>query len=321
MTFLGHRDLGMDYGNINDFLDLRNLSKSKPLHNAADLGQDLGKRFSRMLSEFSYRRNIDPRIKNSKSSINPNSISAYLKGVSLASPIKILADNGLMFDAFDSSDYSRHLESRSLRQGQLSDPFTGDTIEFNGQDEFKEALAKLEESRTNYLKERARADLLLASGGSPAQVSSILKATAPIKNGQSILDQPDSPEAQEYQAMMKQKVYDAIMASAKSMSLQELRSFSSWVPGLQALISGAETKAFKNGLTGVSADLVSLGEIDKRDFEMMTKRSDNTGKRPSLLDFSDSLDFSVVNLRKVFDRFNPKQVRDDLDWNPTIEIA
>lgn len=311
----------MDYGNINDFLKLRNLTKSNPLTHAADFGQDLGKRFSRMYSEFSYRYNSNPRIKNSSHSFNLNSIQAYLNGVSLSTPIKLLADNGLMYDVFDSTDYSRRLGINSLSSGQLSDPFTGETIDFNGPDEFKEALDKLEESRRNYLKERARADLLLASVGSPAQVHSILKATAPTKNGISILDLPDSEEAQEYQAMMKQKVYDAIMASAKSMNLNELRSFSSWVPGLQGLISDAEAKALRLGLANGSEDLVSLAEIDKRDFELMTKHSDNTSKRPSILDFSDSFDFSVVNLRKVFDRLNPKQVRDELDWNPTIEIA
>ncbi len=323
MTFLGLRDSGMDYSNINDFLDLRNLAKSKPFDKAADIGQGLGKRFSRMLSGFGHKYNFESGLNRLKTptmtAINPNSIQAYLNGVSLSSPIKLLADNGLMYDVFDSTDYSRRLGNNSLRSGQLSDPFTGEVIDFNGEDEFKSALAKLEESRMNYLKERAQADLLLASGGTPAQVSSILKATAPTKNGVSILDQPDSAEAQEYQSMMKQKVYDAIMASAKSMNLGELKAFSSWVPGLQGLIISAEAKAIKTGLSPTQLDITSLGDIDKKDHELQLSFSK---KKPNnQIDFSDHLDFSVVNLRKIFDRFNPKQTRDSLDWNPTIDIA
>ncbi|MEY3369762.1 MAG: hypothetical protein RLZZ361_432 [Cyanobacteriota bacterium] len=313
----------MDYSNINDFLDLRNLAKSKPFDRAADIGQGLGKRFSRMLSGFGHKYNFESGLNPLKTptmtAINTNSIQAYLNGVSLTSPIKLLADNGLMYDVFDSTDYSRRLGNNSLSSGQLSDPFTGEVIDFNGEDEFKSALAKLEESRMNYLKERAQADLLLASGGTPAQVSSILKATAPTKNGVSILDQPDSAEAQEYQAMMKQKVYDAIMASAKSMNLGELKAFSSWVPGLQGLIISAEAKALKTGLSPTQLDITSLGEIDKKDFELELKFSNR--KHLSQLDFSDHLDFSVVNLRKILDRFNHKQTRNSLDWNPTIDIA
>jgi hypothetical protein len=310
----------MDYSNINDFLDLRNLVQSKPFHSAADFGQGLGKRFSRMLSGFGHRYNFEKSVdKLKKQTINPNSIQAYINGVSLSSPIKLLADNGLMYDVFDSTDYSRRLGNNSLRSGQLSDPFTGETIDFDCEDTFKSALAKLEESRMNYLKERARADLLLASGGSPAQVQSILKATAPKINGQSVLDLPGSSEGQEYQAMMKNMVYDAIIASAKSMSLREIKEFSSWVPGLQSLISSSESKAIHSGLTVDEAEKLSLSDIDKKNFE--NQISSQKSKATNQLDFSDQLDFSVVNLKKIFDRFNPKQTRDKLDWNPTIDIA
>ena len=259
MTFLGLRDSGMDYSNINDFLDLRNLIQSKPFDKAADIGQGLGIRFSRMLSGFGHKYNFERSLdKLKKETINPNSIQAYLNGFSLSSPVKLLADNGLMYDVFDSSDYTRRLGDNPLRSGQLSDPFTGEVIDFNGEDEFKSALIKLEESRMNYLKERARADLLLASGGSPSQVHSILKATAPTKNGISILDQLSSLEALEYKALMKNMVYDSIMASAKSMKLSELKAFSSWVPGLQGLIISSEAKAIKTGLTQTQATTIII---------------------------------------------------------------
>jgi len=313
----------MDYSNIKDFLDLRNLVQSKPFDRAADFGQGLGKRFSRMLSGFGHKYNFESGLNRLKppsmTGINPNSIQAYLNGVSIVTPIKLLTDNGLSYDVFDSSDYSRRLGNNPLRSGQLSDPFTGQTIDFSSEDEFKSALAQLEESRMNYLKERARADLLLASGGSPEQIHSILKATAPKKNGISLLDLPGSSEGQEYQAMIKNMVYDAIIASSKSMNLKEIKHFSSWVPGLQNLISSTEAKALQLGLSLEEAEKISLFDIDKKDFELQVLLSKR--KPANQLDFSDQLDFSVVNLRKILDRFNPKQTRDSLDWNPTIDIA
>ena len=109
------------------------------------------------------------------------------------------------------------------------------------------------------------------------------------------------------------------MASAKSMNLGELKAFSSWVPGLQGLIISAEAKAIKTGLSPTQLDITSLGDIDKKDHELQLSFSKK--KTNNQIDFSDQLDFSVVNLRKIFDRFNPKQTRDSLDWNPTIDIA
>jgi hypothetical protein len=313
----------MNYSNINDFLNLRNLVSSKPFDKAAILGQNLGKRFSRMLSGFGYQYDLNSdfsrQATSSQTSINPNKLNAYLSGVSLSNPIKLLADNGLAYDVFDSTDYSRRLGNSSLKSGQLSDPFTGETFTFCGEQEFKEALEKLEESRNNYLKQRARADLLLASSGSPSQIASIFRATAPTKNGISILDQPDSPEALEYSSLMKSKVYDAIISHHKSMKLSELKEFSSWIPSLESLISSAEAKAQRSGLTLSAAELINLGDIDKKEYEFQLESK--SSKKPTLIEISNNMDLNVNHLRKIFDRFNPKKQIDNSEWNPTIDIA
>jgi hypothetical protein len=316
----------MSYSNLADLLSVNRLKDSRPLNDAANFGTHLGHRFSRMLNSIGHKYNFQASLGKTRGARNNNysesSIQAYIRGVSLTQPIKVTTDNGYAYDIFDSSDYDRKVSKNSASSGQLSDPFSGETIFFNGQDEFKVALGKLEELRQNYIRERTQADLLLASAGGPNEVASILKATAPTKNGRSILELEGSQECQNYQAMMKNKVYDAIMASLSSMTLSELKSFASWIPGLTSMIAAIENQAKKCGMSSTQSELSTVGQIGLEEVKhAKIQQARTVQKRSNQIDQSDPLDFSVVNLGRILDRINNRKTRDKLDWNPTIDIA
>jgi len=245
-----------------------------------------------------------------------DSVSArnFLSRISEFSPFKVSSNNGFQTNLTNKNDYERFCNSLNNGEGEITDPFTGDTLSFTNQDEFIEALAKLEESRMNYIKERARANMILASGGTPKEIHSIYKNTAPQNNGVSVLDDPESPEAKEYFVAMQNDVYDAIISSAKTMSLNELKAFASWVPGLQGLIIDAEAKAERSGLATSIAANKQISDFDKSqnlDYEISRNQ----------LAISNSSDFSVLNMQNLFTGFSQKIARNKLDWNPTIEIA
>lgn len=320
----------MHYSNLSDILNFARIRGSKPFDDAANLGTQLGHRFSRMLNSIGHKYNFETPVARAQSRVKPpsyneNSIQAYLRGISLTQPVKVTTDNGYAYDVFDSSDYDRRVSKHSVSSGQLSDPFSGETIDFNGPEEFKAALAKLEELRQNYLREQAQANLLLASGGGPAQVAEILKNTAPHRGGRSILEIEGSEEAEAYQAMMKSKVYDAIMASISSMTLAELKAFASWVPGLTSIIAALENRAKKSGISSTQMELTTAGQIGIEEIKQAkletSRKAIAEERKKNQIDLSHQLDFSVIDLSKIFGQFNKRKTRDKLDWNPTIDIA
>lgn len=131
--------------------------------------------------------------------------------------------------------------------GEVTNTFTGETYQYTNSGEYSDALTALRESELNYKKEKLRLDLLISSGGSPAQIKSIFKNTAKIVNGISFME-PDEI----YQ--MDEMVKDAVKTEARSMTLAELKAYASDYPELQSLVHAREFKVRKAGLSLLDAE-------------------------------------------------------------------
>ncbi len=151
------------------------------------------------------------------------------------------------------------------KQGHIIDPYSGDTYFFSTPEERNEALTKMAEAKQNYLKERLRTDLLLASGGSPEQVESIYKSTSPTHKGKLAIEDSSST----YYMTAQNAVSDAVLASASGMTLSDLKRFASRYPGLNGLITERESEARKAGLNLVSAEFANGNDV-RRKLDMIT---------------------------------------------------
>jgi hypothetical protein len=94
---------------------------------------------------------------------------------------------------------------------------------------------------------------LIASGGSPEEVRSIYKNTAPQVNGVTFMDS-------DYTDEMEEEVKDAIRAEARTMPLAELRKYVREFPELQALLKDRESK-IKKSIRHCVEDEVQRGNL------------------------------------------------------------
>jgi hypothetical protein len=161
-----------------------------------------------------------------------------VEGLNLSKNISIFAP----FKIFDSSGRIHNDSSNPPQMGQLVDPYTGDSFEYSNADEYHDALTKLEENRKKLQQEQLRAMLLIASSGTPDAVERIFKGTKTItKDGQEL-------NADEHAQAMEAAVYDAVKASASSMSLSQLKAFAAKYSSLSTVLEDRMFKIKQSGL-------------------------------------------------------------------------
>ncbi len=128
-------------------------------------------------------------------------------------------------------------------KGQLFNKFSGETLRFDSEDEFVQALGKLEEDQANDRKERVRMDLLLASAGSPDAIKRIFANTAKTVQGIIVDDYNDNLTRD---SMIK----DAVRAEARStMTLADLKRYAREFPELQSLVTAREADIVRSKAT------------------------------------------------------------------------
>jgi hypothetical protein len=161
-----------------------------------------------------------------------------VEGLNLSKYISIFSP----FKIFDSNGRIHNDSSKPPQMGQLVDLYTGDSFEYSNADEYHDALSKLEENRKKLQQEQLRAMLLISSSGTADAVERIFKGTkAYTKDGQEL-------NADEDAQAMEAAVYDAVKASASSMSLSELKAFAGKYSGLSALLEDRMFKIRPSGL-------------------------------------------------------------------------
>ncbi len=147
-------------------------------------------------------------------------IGTILNKSYFASPISRIANNGY--------------------RGELFNKFSGETLRFDSEDEFVQALAKLEEDQANERKERVRADLLLASAGSPDAIKRIFANTRKTVQGIVVDDYNDN-------VVRDSMIKDAVRAEARSvMTLADLKRYAREFPELQSLVTAKEADIVRN---------------------------------------------------------------------------
>ena len=282
--------------------------------------------------------------------LNDEEDAAYLKGASLASPIKLETSNGLKRDVFNNSSYEDFNSINGIIDGQLSDPISGKTISFTNAKSFAQAQGLLEEIREAELEKKlhdkviASQMIMISSAGGPEQTESqyknaiqslkgfaklVGKATGldpnalmgdynqPLSNKgsyEALLNTVDSMIAS-FDDRKKDAVTDAVRANTSFMSLAELREFASRFPGLNSIIKNRLALIKKSGLSAQGAEM-------KTGTELSDIVSDHKRKTivHNLRERSDGLDFGVVKLspESIQDK---ALLRDKADWHPTIDIA
>lgn len=279
--------------------------------------------------------------------------AAYLKGVNLAKPIKLEASNGLKADVYSDSSYSEFNTNKGVVDGQLKDQVSGKTISFTDAESFAKAQRELEKLRQEKLDEEleeklhnkivAAQMLMISSAGGPEQTESqynsaidSLKNFAGIIGNIAGLDirkiakekESFEPEKNRFQLFLesvdsaiagfderkKDAVVDAVRSNISFMSLAELMQFASRFPGLDSVIKSRLALIKKAGLDTNSAQMKSGQELS--DLVSEHKRS---AVVQNLRERSDSLDFGKVKLSP--NEQSVKDIRNKLDWYPTIDIA
>lgn len=128
-------------------------------------------------------------------------------------------------------------------KGELYSKFSGETLRFANEDEFVQALGKLEEDEANARRERLRMDLLLASAGSPDAIKRIFANTAKTVHGVIVDDYNDNLTRD---SMIK----DAVRAEARSvMTLADLKRYAREFPELQPWLTAREADIVRSKAT------------------------------------------------------------------------
>lgn len=234
---------------------------SNPFKVAANFGANLGSNFRERLRDKNSASNseFDLAVKNQYRffEILPNTLSQenvdlFIEAALRAKPIQYIDHNGFANNLFALSDIKAAPITIS---GEITDPYTGDTISFANLDELYVAFENLQKERKKLMQERLKMDLLLASAGDPEQVQRIYEVTAP--------NDKDSADYQEHYQEMLTAVDDALKASFKSMTLEELKSFSSDYPSLATLIAQRESHLQKANITLAKGKNLTHREIDQ----------------------------------------------------------
>lgn len=275
--------------------------------------------------------------------------ASYLKGVELAQPIQVIDSFGSKHNVFEDSNYIDFRMNSGLTEGKLSDPISGRTVQFNDAESFAEAQRLLEDIREEELEKQlhekvmAQLNIMISSAGSPDQTESNYKnAVSSLKlfaNKLSIfagidfdslygderipLTHKDRYEnlfnsvqtvINSFDEGKKDAVVDAVKANTSFMSLAELREFASRFPGLSSVLRNRLALIKKAGMDPLKAQFKSGHELS----DLITENKRNT-VIDNLRERSDSIDFGKVRLNPL--EQSKKDLRDKLDWYPTIDIA
>ena len=311
----------------------------KQLGFAASLGRNLGTGFGDWLRGQNNRSGKYSNQQRPASS-SQRDINNFTKSQLNYNPIKLKLAESFGFSVFpDTASFRSDVGVHGFHSGTISDPFSGDTFSFNGPDEYAEVVKKMDENRKNYLRDRARADLLISSAGEPDQVEKIFESTAPLKDGEPVLNRA-------YKREMADKVKDAVIAHASSMSLSQLKAFSSKYPGLASLIQSREALLLKSNIGLQDGERLTIRGIERKldgreseqtalqrfvsDFKDFTKaeidglvdalKQTKASIYKNQLERSANTDYGIYDLNKPT-KLSKRELRNLLDWYSTIDLA